>query len=106
MSEKKRLWQPTIDETRCTACRICHDFCPKGVYGFTPGGKVVVKNGEQCVDGCHGCEWQCPSWAITFPEPITADYIAKAVDYYGKKGKPVPSTFTTYVKGRYGLEFP
>lgn len=101
-----RTWQPSIDPDLCTACRTCLEFCPRQVYSQDAAGRVRVSNGGNCVDGCHGCEWQCPQWAITFPEPLTAAYLQKAATYCAKRGKELPRPMVDYARARYGVECP
>jgi len=63
-------WYPTIDYEKCVRCGKCVDYCKLGVYEFqeTEGEKIsVVKNPNNCVVFCTGCEAQCPAQAITHP---------------------------------------
>lgn len=62
-------WYPSINQDRCQSCKICLEFCPKGV--FTEGaekGEVRVANPRQCVVLCAGCQNKCPYGAISFPD--------------------------------------
>jgi Fe-S-cluster-containing dehydrogenase component len=79
-------------------------FCLKGVYALNERGEVFVKDGFKCVNGCHGCEWQCPCMAITFPEPITEQYMIKVLTHYKEKGKPFPDAYRAFLKKRYSLD--
>jgi NAD-dependent dihydropyrimidine dehydrogenase PreA subunit len=63
-------WGPTIDYDKCISCGKCEDYCKLGVFEFEEkeGKKVsVVKNPNNCVVFCTGCEEQCPADAITHP---------------------------------------
>jgi NAD-dependent dihydropyrimidine dehydrogenase PreA subunit len=63
-------WYPTIDYEKCISCGKCVDYCKLGVYEFEEKqGKKrsVVKNPNNCVVFCTGCEEQCPAGAITHP---------------------------------------
>jgi len=63
-------WGPKIDYEKCVNCGKCVDYCKLGVYEFEEkdGKKVsVVKNPNNCVVFCTGCEEQCPAGAITHP---------------------------------------
>jgi NAD-dependent dihydropyrimidine dehydrogenase PreA subunit len=63
-------WGPTIDYEKCVSCGKCVDYCKLDAYGFEEkGGKKrpVVKNFNNCVVFCTGCEEQCPVGAITHP---------------------------------------
>jgi len=63
-------WGPTIDYGKCVNCGKCVDYCKLGVYEFEEkeeAKKAVVKNPNNCVVLCTGCEAQCPAGAITHP---------------------------------------
>jgi NAD-dependent dihydropyrimidine dehydrogenase PreA subunit len=63
-------WHPTIDYEKCISCGKCVDYCKLGVYEFEEKegkNKPVVKNPNNCVVFCTGCEEQCPAGAIKFP---------------------------------------
>jgi NAD-dependent dihydropyrimidine dehydrogenase PreA subunit len=63
-------WGPTINYDKCINCGKCVDYCKLGVYEFEEknGKKVsVVKNPNNCVVMCTGCEAQCPAGAISYP---------------------------------------
>jgi NAD-dependent dihydropyrimidine dehydrogenase PreA subunit len=63
-------WGPKIDYDKCVSCGKCVDYCKLGVYEFEEKeGKTrsVVKNPNNCVVMCTGCEEQCPADAIKHP---------------------------------------
>ena len=63
-------WGPTIDYEKCVNCGKCVDYCKLGVYEFEEKEETkrpVVKNPNQCVVLCTGCEPQCPAGAIIHP---------------------------------------
>ena len=67
---KKIPWYPTIDYDKCISCGKCVEYCHLGVYEFEENqGKKrpIVKNPNNCVVFCTGCEEQCPASAITHP---------------------------------------
>lgn len=76
VSERRRLtlprdkieWYPSIDQKACKQCKICLNFCPKGVYSEEKEGSIVVTNPYECVMLCTGCEGRCPEGAISFPD--------------------------------------
>jgi NAD-dependent dihydropyrimidine dehydrogenase PreA subunit len=73
----KIAWHPTIDYDKCTNCRTCVEYCKLGVYSAEEE-KPVVKNHNNCVVFCTGCEGQCPAGAISFPsKQETRDFIKK-----------------------------
>lgn len=65
--EKWPAWYPIIDETRCTSCGQCANFCLFGVYE-TINGKVKVVNPKGCKNNCPACGRICPQTAIIFPK--------------------------------------
>lgn len=60
-----KTWYPVIDIEKCAECGVCISFCKHGVYEERNNRPVVV-NGENCVQGCHGCQKQCPNEAIQY----------------------------------------
>jgi NAD-dependent dihydropyrimidine dehydrogenase PreA subunit len=63
-------WGPKIDYEKCVNCGKCVDYCKLGVYEFEEKeGKKrsVVKNPNNCVVLCTGCEPECPAGAIMHP---------------------------------------
>ena len=74
-------WYPTIDYEKCLSCGKCVDYCKLGVYEFQGKDetkKSVVKNPNNCVVFCTGCEEQCPAQAITHPSKLeTGKILAK-----------------------------
>ena len=66
-------WYPTIDYEKCLSCGKCVDYCKLGVYELQEkdGKKLsVVKNLNNCVVFCTGCEEQCPAQAISHPSKM------------------------------------
>ncbi len=60
-------WYPVIDFDKCVGCMACNDMCRHGVYKPDPEmGKPKVVYGNGCVNGCHGCERECPVGAIHY----------------------------------------
>jgi NAD-dependent dihydropyrimidine dehydrogenase PreA subunit len=63
-------WGPTIDYDKCVNCGKCVDYCTLGVFELEEKeGKKrsVVKNPNNCVVFCTGCQEQCPACAISHP---------------------------------------
>ena len=54
----------SIDEERCSGCRICNDMCPYGAIDFIEELKVSRLNPARC-KGCGNCVAACPSGVIT-----------------------------------------
>ncbi|GAJ11571.1 unnamed protein product, partial [marine sediment metagenome] len=56
----------SLDEANCTACGICYDVCPRGVYDIERGWhkRVVMKYPGRC-ERCEACILQCPRGAIS-----------------------------------------
>jgi NAD-dependent dihydropyrimidine dehydrogenase PreA subunit len=66
-STEWKSWFPVIDNTRCSSCGQCHDFCLFGVYEKNDG-KVLVVNPQSCKNNCPACARICPQTAIIFPK--------------------------------------
>ncbi|NTU89723.1 MAG: DUF2703 domain-containing protein [Actinobacteria bacterium] len=64
-------WYPIIDESTCTECGTCVNFCPHAVYDTTKAPVPVVENPDGCIDQCHGCGNQCPVGAISYANDAT-----------------------------------
>jgi heterodisulfide reductase subunit A len=54
----------TIDETRCSGCRICNNLCPYSAIDFIEEQGVSRVNPALC-KGCGTCVAACPSQVIT-----------------------------------------
>ena len=54
----------TIDEDRCSGCRICNNLCPYGAIDFIEDLGVSRVNPALC-KGCGTCVAACPSQVIT-----------------------------------------
>jgi len=63
-------WHPTIDYEKCTGCGKCAEFCTLGTYVLEDKNgerKPIVKNPNNCVVLCSGCDSICSTHAITHP---------------------------------------
>lgn len=63
-------WYPTIDYDKCQNCGKCVEYCTLGTYEFEEKNgkkKPVVKNPNNCVVMCSGCDSICPAGAIKHP---------------------------------------
>ncbi len=54
----------SIDEARCSGCRICNNLCPFNAIDFDEAKSVSVINAAMC-KGCGTCVAGCPAHAIT-----------------------------------------
>ena len=54
----------TIDETRCSGCRICNNLCPYNAITFLEDKGVSYVNAAMC-KGCGTCVAACPAQAIS-----------------------------------------
>jgi NAD-dependent dihydropyrimidine dehydrogenase PreA subunit len=63
-------WYPTIDYEKCITCGKCVEYCTLGTFAFEgKDGKkrAFIKNPNNCVVLCTGCDTICPVGAITHP---------------------------------------
>lgn len=63
-------WAPKIDYEKCVSCGKCVEYCTLGAFELEEKDgqkKSVVKNPNNCVVFCRGCEEICPASAITHP---------------------------------------
>lgn len=54
----------TVDETRCSGCRICNNLCPFNAISFIDDLAVTRINPALC-QGCGTCVAACPAGAIS-----------------------------------------
>ena len=60
-------WYPTIDHEKCISCMKCLEYCTLGTFDFEEiegHKKPLVKNPNNCVVLCAGCDGICPAGAI------------------------------------------
>jgi NAD-dependent dihydropyrimidine dehydrogenase PreA subunit len=62
-------WFPSIDYEKCLRCGKCVEYCKLGTYEFEEkeNKRPLVKNPNNCVVMCSGCDSICPVGAITHP---------------------------------------
>ena len=63
-------WYPTIDYEKCVSCGKCVDYCKLDTFKFEEKDgekRTIVKNPNNCVVLCTGCDEICPAGAITHP---------------------------------------
>jgi NAD-dependent dihydropyrimidine dehydrogenase PreA subunit len=58
-------WFPRVDESKCSGCSSCVEFCTQGVFSFD--GKSHVIKPYNCIVGNSSCRTFCPEKAISFP---------------------------------------
>jgi len=62
-------WLPMVESAKCKGCRVCFEFCRRGVYEWDVlASRPVVARPLNCLVGCSGCEPKCPAGAIGFPD--------------------------------------
>ena len=76
-------WNPTIDYDKCIDCETCVDYCKLGVFEVVENQREkrpIVKNPNNCVVFCTGCQEQCPVGAINFPSKKETRKIIKKLE--------------------------
>jgi NAD-dependent dihydropyrimidine dehydrogenase PreA subunit len=79
---EKIPWHPTINYEKCANCGKCVEFCTLGTYEFqesTGKKRPIVKNPNNCVVLCSGCDSICPAGAITHPSKKQTREVIKAL---------------------------
>lgn len=67
IQQKEMALEPvraTVDEARCSGCRICNDLCPYNAIVFHADRMVTEVNPALC-QGCGTCVAACPAGAIS-----------------------------------------
>lgn len=54
----------SVDEAKCSGCRICNNLCPFNAISFLEDRKVTEINAALC-QGCGTCVAACPAGAIS-----------------------------------------
>ena len=60
------MFNPTVDQEKCTGCGECVEICPVEVYELQDEKSVPV-NAEECT-GCESCIEVCEQEAIRVEE--------------------------------------
>lgn len=56
-----------LDQSKCTACGICYDVCPRGVFEMEKRErKIVTIEHPRLCEACEACVLQCPKDALAF----------------------------------------
>ncbi|MDD4575714.1 MAG: ATP-binding protein [Bacteroidales bacterium] len=72
---------PVIDESLCTYCGKCHDYCAYNAIFIIPPSKVIKVIEDLC-HGCGACTVACEFGAITEKDVVLGNvnkYVAKQV---------------------------
>jgi NAD-dependent dihydropyrimidine dehydrogenase PreA subunit len=67
----------TIDEEKCTGCRLCIPNCPEGAIQIIDGRARLVS--DLLCDGLGACLGHCPEGAITIEEREAGEYDERKV---------------------------
>ena len=59
-----------IDADLCTGCGICVAMCPRLILDIDPETGVCIVTDQDKCDLAGGCEFQCPTGAITIRQPV------------------------------------
>jgi len=65
---KEIQWFPIVDYEKCVSCGKCVDYCKLGVYRLDvikKKSRHIAVNPYNCVVLCKGCQYICPSGAIS-----------------------------------------
>ncbi len=66
-------WYPVVDYLECAECGTCVEFCTHGVYDKAKAPTPVVVHPDGCIEGCHGCEEECPNNTIQYVGDVKGD---------------------------------
>ncbi|MBM2843439.1 MAG: CoB--CoM heterodisulfide reductase subunit, partial [Anaerolineales bacterium] len=84
----------SIDEARCSGCRICNNLCPFNAIDYLEDKAVSFINAALC-KGCGTCVAACPAMAITGAHfnyaQITAELEGILYDAMRGNGHSVPA---------------
>ncbi|MEO0098231.1 MAG: DUF362 domain-containing protein, partial [candidate division WOR-3 bacterium] len=69
---------PYIDESKCSFCGTCAEYCPNEAIIFRQG-RYLINN--KCV-GCSGCLTICPNYAIQIKWDSSSEELQKKVAEY------------------------
>jgi pyruvate ferredoxin oxidoreductase gamma subunit len=65
-----RIFMPTINYEKCTACMVCYAYCPESAMTLGADGKPIIDY-ENC-KGCLICYRECPPKAVTIEREVKA----------------------------------
>lgn len=97
-------WYPVVDQSRCTNCGHCYQFCLFNVYEKDTEGQVHVVNPDNCKPGCPACARICPSSAIMFPEYTQSPEICGVPGCYVTVDEKAAAMFRERVKRHVSAE--
>jgi 2-oxoglutarate ferredoxin oxidoreductase subunit delta len=58
-----------IDEALCNGCESCVAMCPRGILEIDQSSGVCRVTDDDKCDQAGGCEFACPTGAITINRP-------------------------------------
>jgi len=76
--EMHSLYKPQVDESRCTSCGACVEYCPQQAIDFV---REVARIGRSCV-GCGGCIMVCKQGAIGVKWNEASENVSRKVVEY------------------------
>ena len=84
----------SVDESRCSGCRICNDLCPYNAIVFHEDRAVSEVNAALC-QGCGTCVAACPAGAMSGTGFSDAQVLAQIegllVGHLDRRATPAPS---------------
>lgn len=75
----------SVDQEKCSGCRICNSLCPFNAITFIEDRKVSEVNPALC-QGCGTCVAACPAGAITGSHFTNTQILAQIEGILGKWG--------------------
>lgn len=94
----------TIDENKCTGCKLCIPSCPEGALQIIDGKARLIS--DLFCDGLGACIGHCPEGAITIEEREAESYDEKkTMENIVKGGKNVIKAHLEHLRDHGQMEY-